>query len=62
MSVQAVHRHQPVAQAEALSKVQAAKKHESQDSAVPRDKVSISVEAKAKQTAAAIGAESKSKG
>jgi len=62
MSVEAVHQHRQVAQAEALSKVQAAQRHETQDRAVPRDKVSISVEAKAKQTAAAIGAESKHKG
>ena len=57
MSVHAVHSSQQVAQAQALSQVQSAQKHASQQSAIPEDKVTLSAAAQAKQTASSIGAE-----
>jgi hypothetical protein len=58
MSIQAVHSGQQVAQAEAVSKAQAAQKQESQQSVIPQDRVTISGAAQAQQTALAIGADS----
>ena len=57
MSVQAVQHGQQAAQAEAASKAQEAQKPASQKNAVPEDKVTISPEAQAKQTALAVGAD-----
>jgi len=57
MSVQAVQNSQLVAQAEAVSNAQAAKKRASQPPELPQDKVTISAAAQGKQTASAIGAD-----
>jgi hypothetical protein len=61
MTVHAVHSSQQAVQAEAVSKAQAAEKQASQQNAIPQDKVTISAEAQAKQTASAIGANSRHK-
>ncbi len=58
MSVQAVHSSHQVSEAQAVSKAQAVQKHANQQSPIPQDRVTISAEAQAKQTAAAIGADS----
>jgi len=57
MSVQAVNHSQQVVQAEAVSKAQATQKQASQHVALPRDTVTVSAAARAKQTTSAIGAE-----
>jgi hypothetical protein len=57
MSVQAVQNSQLVAQAEAVSNAQAAKKRANQPPELPQDKVTISAAAQEKQTASAIGAD-----
>ena len=57
MSVHAVQNIQQVAQAEAVSSAQSTQKHANQVSQLPQDKVTISLAAQAKQTAAAIGAD-----
>ncbi len=58
MSIQAIHSSQQSAQTEAVSQAQADQKQTSQQRAVPQDKVTISAEAQAQQTASSIGADS----
>lgn len=58
MSIQAVNSSQQSAQTEAVAQAQAAQRQTSQQHVVPQDKVTISAAAQAKQTAAAIGADS----
>jgi hypothetical protein len=58
MSVQAILGSQQAAQSQAVAQAQATQKQASQHSAIPQDKVTISAEAQAKQTASAIGADS----
>jgi hypothetical protein len=57
MSVHAVQNNHQVAQTEAVSNAQSAKKQANQEKALPQDKVTISEAAQGKQTASAIGAD-----
>lgn len=56
MSVNSVHSSQATVDNLAVSQAQSAEKQASQNDAIPVDKVTISVAAQAKQTAASIGA------
>lgn len=56
MSVHSVQSNQAAAQSLAVSQAQSNDKQSSQNDAVPVDRVTISAEAQAKQTASAIGA------
>jgi hypothetical protein len=57
MSVHSIQSNQTVAQNEAVAQAQSAQKQANLQSALPEDKVTISAAAQAKQTAAAIGAD-----
>lgn len=56
MSVHSVQSNQAAVQSLAVSQAQSSEKQASQNDATPVDKVTISAEAQAKQTASAIGA------
>lgn len=56
MSVHSVQSNQAAVQTLAVSQVQSNEKQSSQNEAAPVDRVTISAEAQAKQTASAIGA------
>lgn len=56
MSVHSVQSNQAAVQTLAVSQAQSNEKQSSQNDAVPVDRVTISAEAQAKQTASAIGA------
>lgn len=56
MSVHSVQSNHAAVQTLAVSQVQSNEKQASQNDAVPVDKVTISAEAQARQTASAIGA------
>ncbi|HMD40040.1 MAG TPA: hypothetical protein VKH15_12210 [Candidatus Acidoferrum sp.] len=56
MSVHSVQNTQAANQTQAVSQAQSAEKQANLATAIPQDKVTISAEAQAKQTAASIGA------
>ena len=57
MSVHSIQNTQAATQTQAVSQAQSAQKQASQNSAIPVDKVTISVAAQAKQAASSIGAD-----
>jgi hypothetical protein len=57
MSVHSVQNSQAAAQTAAVSQAQSVQKLTNQNRAIPEDKITISAEAQAKQTASSIGAD-----
>ena len=57
MSVQSVQNSQAASQNLAISQAQSAQKESNENTQIPRDKVTISAAAQAKQTASSIGAD-----